>query len=159
MQVTLCGSWKLCTSLPFALEAQLVFTQYIDKPWTQKQELHKNQPQQLSLTPGTSVPSIIAADNELAGVQVRISGVQDGWSIVYPLNSTAHDWNKPQLLAEVRLRLTFSVLFLEISAKRYQPNVCSLIDRFQQILVKQFIAGITSSLWTQQMDDLGETRY
>lgn len=120
IQVTLCGSWKLCTSLPFALEAQLVFTQHIDKPWTQKQELHKNQPQRLSLTPGTSVPSIIAADNELAGVQVRVSGVKDGWSIVYPLNSTAHDWNKPQLLAEVRLRLTiltFSALFLELALR------------------------------------------
>lgn len=157
MQVTLCGSWKLCTSLPFALEAQLVFTQHIDKPWTQKQELHKNQPQRLSLTPGTSVPSIIAADNELAGVQVRVSGIKDGWSIVYPLNSTAHDWNKPQLLAEVRLCLTI----LSLLANSYQPDVCSLIDnifRFQQILVKRFIAGTTSSLWTQQMDILGETR-
>ena len=101
----MCGSWKLCTSLPFALEAQLVFTHHNDEPWMQKQEVHKDQPHQLSLTPGTAVPSIIAADNELAGVQVRISGVKNGWSIVYPLNSTAHDWNKPQLLAEVWLSL------------------------------------------------------
>jgi len=68
----------------------------------QKQELREHQLPQLSLTPGSSVPSIVAADTELAGVQVRIPGGKSGWSNVYPLTSTtAHGWNKPQLLAEV----------------------------------------------------------
>lgn len=58
---------------------------------------------------------------------------------------------------------TLSTLFFENQLEElYLPNVCSLIDnifRFQQILVKHFIAGTTSNLWTQQTDSLGETRY
>ena len=102
MQVTFYGGWKLCTSLPFNLEARLVYTRHTGQPLVQKQELDEHQLPQLSLIPGSSVPSIVAADIELAGVQVRIPSGESGWSNVYPLTSTAaHGWNKPQLLAEV----------------------------------------------------------
>lgn len=76
--------------MPFDLELQLVPTD----------QVQHSLPFMERLKAGGSLPSLLAADSQVAGVMARQPGAAS-WSKVYPLSATAHEWNKPQLLAEV----------------------------------------------------------
>lgn len=61
----------------------------------------------LTLPANGSLPSIIGSEEELGGVRIRAIGA-DSWSNVYPLSTRLQEWNRPQLLAEVRVMIRVS---------------------------------------------------
>ena len=138
-QVTFFGSWKFFSFLHFPLELQLTLatqSQQEDTPHSQEElttQRHNSTstaatpPQQLkvlTLHPQESLPSIVAADSLVGGVRFRMatgtSGGMEGsgrWSKIYPLGSSVHQWSKPHLLAEVKLRLILYIT--NISCPKY----------------------------------------
>ena len=97
-QVTLTGSWKFFSTLPFPLHLSLVTTR--DTETTNNEEDNNFSLETFLLTPKSSLPSLVVPGGCLSGVRVK-SPHSAMWSDVYPIHSATDDWSKPQLLTEV----------------------------------------------------------
>ena len=108
-QVTFLGSWKFFSFLHYPLELQLTLVS--NSPSNPRSKTHNTKRRKsfaaapqlrvLTLQPGESLPSVVAAESLLEGVRFRVAGGNCGWSSVYPLGNSVHKWTKPHLLAEV----------------------------------------------------------
>lgn len=129
-QVIFLGSWKFFSFLHFPLELQLTLaaqSQEEEDPHSVLELTATSRPSSastaaatptttqqlkvLTLQPQENLPSIVAADSLVGGVRFRTApgfsaggghgGGSGGWSKIYPLGSSVHQWSKPHLLAEV----------------------------------------------------------
>ena len=128
-QVTFLGSWKFFSFLHFPLEVQLTLAAQSQEEDPPSDADHTStgrrsstsaaatpttiqQLKVLTLQPQESLPSIVAADSFVGGVRFRTAtggtgadggqgGGSGGWSKIYPLGRSVHQWSKPHLLAEV----------------------------------------------------------
>ena len=108
IQVTLTGSWKFCSTLPFPLHLALVLPAHHHDDHNDHEREDSSSCTETSfesheiflLPPDSSLASLVVPDSCLAGVRVK-SPQSLTWSEVYPIHSATDDWNKPQLLTEV----------------------------------------------------------
>ena len=99
-QVTLTGSWKFFSTLPFPLHLSLVTTR--DTETTDNEEDDDSILETFVLPPKLSLPSLVVPAGCLSGVRVK-SPHSVMWSDVYPIHSATDEWSKPQLLTEVHM--------------------------------------------------------
>ena len=109
--MTFFGGWKFFSTLPFPVEVQLTPLHFSDSDTDYKHTdglVNSPSPPSKSIWPiltlpaNDSLPSILGSEDELGGVKIRAAGAKD-WSKVYPLSNRVQEWNRPQLLAEVRV--------------------------------------------------------
>ena len=106
--MTFFGSWKFFSILTFPVEIHLTPLHFSDsesdyKITNEQVKLSSQSSKSIYLTlpANGTLPSILGSEEELGGVRIRAAGAKD-WSKVYPLSNSL-EWNRPQLLAEVRV--------------------------------------------------------
>ncbi len=92
--MTLFGSWKLFSTLPFPIQVKLC-SSHPDNEYKQGALQHKV----LALDQDGSLPSIVGTEAEVDGVMFRTMD-EGSWSKVYPM-TCGQNCNRPQLLVEV----------------------------------------------------------
>ena len=93
-QVVLSGNWKFSSALHIPIDLRVGVTNE-DGSYMQYGDVR-------TLHPGGQLPSILAPDGAVEGINLRITTTVH-WSVTYPLPAGGVGWNKPNMLMEVGL--------------------------------------------------------
>ena len=92
--MVLSGNWKFFSALHIPIDLRVGVTNE-DGSYMQYGDVR-------TLHPGGQLPSILAPDGAVEGINLRITNTVH-WSVTYPLPAGGVGWNKPNMLMEVGL--------------------------------------------------------